>query len=148
MLNIKNTSAYRHPHSNRPDRSDLRFRPQVDNKIDHQKKDQSLDATIHVHRAFVTIATRPIHDKRLLLCPCYSSSEVPFSFLLFTFYCLEFAIVSEDLCLYGSGHLCFHFSYKSSSYLPTTTLAFPLCIYVYIFAFHRNITTAGQLHRV
>jgi hypothetical protein len=85
MLNLKNTSAYRHPHSNRPDCSDLRFGPQVVNKIGHEKKSEPLDATIHVDRAYVTIATRLIHDKRLLLCPCYSPCEVPSSFLLFTF---------------------------------------------------------------
>jgi len=33
MLNLQSTSAYRYPHSNRPDRSDLRFGPQVVNKI-------------------------------------------------------------------------------------------------------------------
>lgn len=94
-----------------------------------------MGATIHVDRAYVTIATRLIHDKRLLSCPCYSSSEVPFSFLISTFYCPEFAIVGEDLGLYGSGHLFFAFFYRSSTYPSKTTLVFSLCIYVHIFVF-------------
>jgi len=95
VSNLRITSAYRHPHSNRPGRSDLRFRPEVANKIGHRKKSQTLDATIHVHLVYVTITTSLIHDKRLLLCPCYSTSEEPLPFLLFTFYCLAFAIVVQ-----------------------------------------------------
>jgi hypothetical protein len=37
-LNLKKTPASDHPHSNRPHRSDLRFRPQVANKIGYRKK--------------------------------------------------------------------------------------------------------------
>jgi hypothetical protein len=51
----------------------------------HQSKSQLLDATVHVHRAYVTIPTRLEKGRRLLLCPCYSSSEEFSSFLLFTF---------------------------------------------------------------
>lgn len=109
ILDLKNTSAYRHPHSNRPDRSDLRFGPQVVNKIGHEKKSQPLDATIHVNRAYVTIATTIsacyyVHAILPVKCP-------PPSFYSL-FYCPEFAIVSEDLCLCGSGHICFAFFYK------------------------------------
>jgi hypothetical protein len=39
MMNLKNISAYRHPHSNRPDRSDLRFGLHIVNKIGHDKEE-------------------------------------------------------------------------------------------------------------
>jgi hypothetical protein len=141
MLDLKNTSAYRHPHSNRPDRSDLGFGPQVVNKIGHEKEEL----------AFGRDYSRPpcVRDNSNTISACYYVHAIlpvkcpPPSFYSL-FYCPEFAIVSEDLCLCGSGHLCFSFFYKLSSYPSTTTLIVHLPPYLRFSPHHYDCWPAAS----
>lgn len=130
-----------HQHCNRPSCSDLCFRLHFNAR--------GSSSTVCPRRDYSRQSREHNNSNEISACghvTIYSSRQERSSFLfsLFTSYCPQFAIVGEKTFAFAAQAFSSSFSLQLYFLTTTTTNPFSLCISIHIFAFARNLTTAGQ----